>query len=227
MSKLQKFLVGVGVLAILIVAAVVGFAMFGDSNPFASDAGYSPSDEVLNPAEISKNPYQWKGHSGILDTAHVFVHMPNGQNVPIPYPGGGLKFEKMIDEHVATYSVMAAEEEVIPDGEIAVELPDSTPPDPRQMWRVFVEGPMDAVNGLGTKIQVSEVKFEGYYTPPAQPVAPAPPQTPDPQQAAPADAPPTTEPQQGEPTQAPPDNSTQDNNNAPQTPTAPQQSPPN
>jgi len=140
----------------------------------ASD-GYHASDEVMTPYALSKNPYKWRRHSGILDTVNVPVFWGT-TGVPatsIRYPGGALKFEKMIDEHTATYSVLFGEfgeGSLVPDGEIAVILPNSDPPDSSRPWRVFVEGPMEGSNALGTVIQVVTVRFEGCFVPPSPPV---------------------------------------------------------
>jgi hypothetical protein len=65
---------------------------------------YHP-DEIIKPYEISKNAYKLKGHSGILDTKRVMLVGPAG-NFPVAYPGGALRFERMIDEHTATYEVL-------------------------------------------------------------------------------------------------------------------------
>jgi hypothetical protein len=175
-----------GIVALIVVVLIIAFAIMnhtsqtdtsnqeaaqpsvpatsGDSQLSNDSEGYHVSNEIIRPYEISKNPYKMKGHSGILDTVYVPIIMGNGTRVSqFAYPGGGLKFEKMIDEHTATYSVLVGEEgSVIPDGEIAVILPDSNPPDSRRPWRVFVEGPMEGVNGFGAAIQVVTVRFEGY-----------------------------------------------------------------
>ena len=94
---------------------------------------YQESNEVMHPYDLSKNPYKWKDHSGILDTQNVPVLMGSADVVVTytGYSGAGLKFEKMIDEHTATFSVMVGEEgSMIADGEIAVILTDSDPPIP-------------------------------------------------------------------------------------------------
>jgi hypothetical protein len=143
----RYFLKAIAIIGIVtfLILVVLFFVMHSNVSP-----GYHASDEVISPDEICSNPYKLKGHSGILD-------------------GGRLKFEKMIEEHTATYAVWAGEESIIPEGEIAVVLPDSDPPDSGRPWRVFVEGPMGAVNGLGNKITVTAVRFEGYYVPPPKP----------------------------------------------------------
>jgi len=139
------------------------------SDKAATEEQYHPSDEVIYPYDISKNPYKLKGHSGILDTVHVFVGEV-GHQFPMVFPGGGLKFERMLDEHTATYEVLTAQREgLVPDGEIAVILPDSNPPEPLRPWRVYVEGPMDAVNGMGASMQITTIRFEGYFIPPPKP----------------------------------------------------------
>lgn len=126
--------------------------------------------EVVSPYDLSKNPYRWRGHCDILDTTHVPMVVGNGLRMGyVSYPGGALSFNKMLDEGTAVYEVMAAGEEVEPQGEIAVGVTDSNPPDSGRPWRVFVEGPMDAVNGLGTTITLTKVRFDGYYSPPQAP----------------------------------------------------------
>jgi TonB family protein len=126
----------------------------------------STSDEVIEPIDISKNPYRLKGHSGILDNRRVPLLVGDGTTQYAPYPGGNLRFSQMIDEHTATYQVLVGREDVYPDGEIMVVLPDSTPPDNNKLWRVAVVGPTKVVNGLGNTIVVCEVRFLGYYDPP-------------------------------------------------------------
>lgn len=138
-------------------------------------ATYHDSNEILDPYDLSKNPYKWKDHSGILDTVEVPVIMGNGTRMgQVTYPGGCLKFSKMIDEHTAIYEVMVAHEDVGPDGEIAVLLADSDPPSSLRPWRVFIEGPMEALNGLGQSITLTAIRFEGYYSPPPPEPAQAP-----------------------------------------------------
>ena len=150
MRYFLKAIVVVGAVALLILSVLFFVGLLSKARPSNASAGYHESDEVISPYEISRNPYKFKGHSGILN-------------------GGSLKFEKMIEENTATYAVLAEEESVIPEGEIAVILADSDPPDSGRPWRVFVEGPMDAVNGLGNKITVTAVRFEGYYLPTPKP----------------------------------------------------------
>jgi hypothetical protein len=174
------------------------------NNSVVSDTpeGYHESNEVISPYEISRNPYRLKGHSGILDTVNVPVLMGAGGVVAttVRFPGGGLKFEKMIDENTATYSVLVGEDgSVIPDGEIAVVLPSSDPPDSSRPWRVFVEGPVEGVNAFGAAVRDVRVIFVGYYVPPQPPVqvpqlptpAPAGNSEPAPTGPAPASAAPT------------------------------------
>lgn len=127
------------------------------------------SDDVIEPIDISKNPYRLKGHAGILDNRRVPLLVGDGTMQYAPYPGGNLRFSQMIDEHTAAYQVLVGREDVYPDGEIVVVLPDSTPPDSNRLWRVAVVGPTKVVNGLGNTIVVCEVKFLGYYDPPPQP----------------------------------------------------------
>jgi hypothetical protein len=186
-----------GFIALIVVVLIIAFAIInhapqtgtsnqdaaqpsattkgGDSGISNDSEGYHASNEIIRPYEISRNPYKLKGHSGILDTVNVPILMGAGGVVvtSVRYPGGGLKFEKMIDEHTATYSVLVIEEgSAIPNGEIAVILPNSDPPDSSRPWRVIVEGPMEGVNGFGAAIQVVTIRFEGYYVPlpPQQPV---------------------------------------------------------
>ncbi|MGP8251147.1 MAG: superinfection immunity protein [Terracidiphilus sp.] len=188
-----------GFLALIAAASVLAiiFGVWLHNGPNSSSTSASPaagglsqttptyheSNEVLDPYDLSKNPYKWKDHSGILDTIEVPVIMGNGTRMgQVTYPGGCLKFSKMIDEHTAIYEVMVAHEDVGPDGEIAVLLADSDPPSPLRPWRVFVEGPMEAVNGLGQTITLTAIRFEGYFSPPPPEPAQAP-QGPSPTEA--------------------------------------------
>jgi hypothetical protein len=171
-SKQKKLRIFSGIAAVVIVSACVGVWYLraterssNDRKSSDADSEYHESNETMTPYALSKNPYKWMGHSGILDTG-VLVMRGNGLEVA-HYPGIALQFEKMIDEHSAIYSVMTATDNTtIPDGEIAVILPDSEPPDPGRLWRVFIEGPREAVNDYGATLQIVAVRFEGYYYPP-------------------------------------------------------------
>jgi hypothetical protein len=136
MSKILTF--------VLMAATIIIVGLWWASGPGAKHAfshdEYQVSDELLDPSQIASNPYLLQGHSGIL--------------------GGYLRFERMIDEHTATYEVVAPG-----GGEIAVKLTDSNPPDPFRRWRVFVERPEEGTNVFGAPIKISAVSFEGYYIP--------------------------------------------------------------
>jgi len=125
------------------------------------------AQESFDPNVLVKNPYQFKGHSRVLDARQTPVLMPNGSQLRgtlVPFVC--MKFERMLDEHTAVYEVQAYEDGVVmPQGELAVILSDSTPPDPKQRWRIRVEGPMDGWNGFGAKITVTAVRFDGYRIP--------------------------------------------------------------
>jgi TonB family protein len=158
--------------------AALMFAVFSYSGaaqrvpPNSTVKNSTASDGVIEPIDISKNPYRLRGHSGILDTRRVPLLVGDGTIQYAPYPGGNLRFSKMISERTAAYQVLVGREDVYPDGEILVELPDSTPPDSNKLWRVTVIGPSEAVNGLGNTIVVCKVKFLSYYEPPPQPAPP-------------------------------------------------------
>jgi hypothetical protein len=126
------------------------------------------SNDVFDPNGLVKNPYQFKGHSGILNTNGTPVLMPNGsplRGTLIPF--ACMKFERMLDEHTAVYEVQAYEDGVLmPQGELAVSVRDSVAPDPSRRWRILVEGPMEGWNGFGAKITVTAIRFDGYYVPP-------------------------------------------------------------
>jgi hypothetical protein len=130
---------------------------------------YKPSDEIIDVYKISKNPFILKGHSGILDTIHIPLVRSDGFRTPMSLPGANLRFEKMLDEHTAVYAVVVVDESITTDGEIAVYLPDSTPPESTRPWRVYVDGPLQATNGFGAPMQVTVVRFEGYYVPQSNP----------------------------------------------------------
>lgn len=139
----------------------------GTASPLSSN--YKVSNEVLDPWELSRNPFKWKGTSGILDTARISMPMPNGQRAHIPYPGGGLHFSKMLDEHTASYDVIVGGYDAHEDGELIILLSDSDPPNPLRPWRVYVEGPYEGVNAFGGAVRDTAVRFEGYYEPPVEP----------------------------------------------------------
>jgi hypothetical protein len=74
----------------------------------------------------------------------------------------------MLDEHTAIYDVLVGNQSVLPEGVLAVIVPNSEPPNSARPWRVLVEGPIDAVNGLGQTITLTSIRFESYYTPSPQ-----------------------------------------------------------
>ncbi|MGO8719638.1 MAG: hypothetical protein ACLQMO_10505 [Acidobacteriaceae bacterium] len=110
--------------------------------------------------------------------------MPNGLYRKFPQLGpSSIRFDKMLDEHTAVYDVMTIDQAalaaadpdyMVPDGQIAVILPDSTPPSLAKPWKVLVEGPVTGTNAFGADLTVTTVKFEGYYEPPPPPPVPAP-----------------------------------------------------
>ena len=172
MSRTEKVLVSLGAFAIGLALLAWRGGQLADWADLAANP-YHPSDEVLSPYAISKNPYSFKGRSGVLDTLHVPLVTPFGQSsVAIGYPG--LQFEKMIDEQTATYSVLVGTEAVMPNGEIAVILPNNEPPDSSRLWRVYVIGTIEGVNGLGQTMNVPAVRFEGYYEGPLSASPPQP-----------------------------------------------------
>jgi hypothetical protein len=76
----------------------------------------------------------------------------------------------MLDEQTAVYDVMTVNlsylSSPIPDGQIAVIVPNSTPPEPQKPWKVLVEGPATGTNAFGANLNVTVIKFEGYYESP-------------------------------------------------------------
>ena len=71
--------------------------------------GFSRAEaQSFDPNSLVKNPYQFKGHSGILNTNGTPVLMPNGAQLRgtlIPF--ACMRFEKMLDEHTAMFEVEA------------------------------------------------------------------------------------------------------------------------
>jgi len=131
--------------------------------------GFNPdSNESFTPYLLSKNPYKWKGHSGILNTQYTTGIWPNGNISQVA--GYGVRFARMLDEQTAVYDVMTVNFSYLsspfPNGQIAVIVPNSTPPDPQKQWKVLVEGPVTGTNAFGATMNVTVVKFEGYYEPP-------------------------------------------------------------
>ena len=136
---------------LLVAVVIVGVMLLSHSE----SGGYSPSEQRLDPIEISKNPYKFQGQSGVLlDTPYL-----------------GMTFVNMLDEHTAAYKVNVGA--LFSTDEIAVNLEDSNPPDPARPWRVYVEGPTDVTNGFGASEKIGTVRFEGYYDPPPPPIQPA------------------------------------------------------
>jgi hypothetical protein len=122
---------------------------------------YHESDELLEPYKLAKNPYQWRGHSGVLVTRMPVID-PTGFVGYVPLPG--LKFDKMISEHIAIYDVIVTNEES--GDQLAVILSNSEPPKIGQAWRILVEGPLNGTSGLGAPLTITAVRFEGFYEPP-------------------------------------------------------------
>jgi len=81
--------------------------------------------------------------------------------------GAPFRFDRMLDEHTATYDIYADNYSGGIDGQIAVVLPDSIPPDLGRPWKVRVIGPLTVTNVFGAKLTIVAVKFEGYSDPPA------------------------------------------------------------
>jgi hypothetical protein len=187
MKGFLKVLAGVGIVTVCVLIIVSSSrtqnspgsnSSESSSSPAVSEAAnsspspvadpYNPnSNDVLDPNDLVKNPYEWKGHSGILDTIQMPIIAANGARMGFaPYPGGCMKFNKMLDEHTAIYEVMALDDGAVEsEGELAVILKDSDPPSSARPWRIFVDGPMEAVNGLDQTITLTSVKFEGYFVP--------------------------------------------------------------
>ena len=126
-----------------------------------------PHDEPLIPIDLvtlSKNPFKYKGRSGVLDTSKLPILTPDGtlMGYTTLAPYGSLKLDKMLDEHTAIYNIVNASLE--PDGQIAVKLPNSDAPDSGRLWKISVEGQLEGTNAYGASITVSSVRFEGYYS---------------------------------------------------------------
>lgn len=125
-----------------------------------------PHDEPLMPIDLvtlSKNPFKYKGHSGVLDTSKLPILTPDGTLLGYTTlaPYGSLKLDKMLDEHTAIYNIINASLE--PDGQIAVKLPNSDTPDSGKLWKISVEGQFEGTNAYGASVTVPAVRFEGYY----------------------------------------------------------------
>jgi|SRR5208283_3663785 len=217
MKGFLKGLLGLGIVAVCVLIVVHSSnrqtssetpssspAVAEDAKPGSSEVAdpYDPnSNDVLDPNDLVKNPYKWKGRSGVLDTVQLPIMAGNGARMGFaPYPGGCMKFNKMLDEHTAVYEVMAYEDGVVQSqGELAVILKDSDPPKSARPWRIFVEGPMGAVNSLDQAMTLTSVRFEGYFVPPSS--------QPKPEETTPAPA--TTKPEDSG-TQPPKESTPQD-----------------
>jgi hypothetical protein len=137
--------------------------------PVETAATYHESSEMMEAYQLSKNAYQWRGHSGILDAHMPLIRSDGKLEGWLPLPS--LKFNKMISEHVAVFEVMNSGEES--GDELAVVLPDSQPPDVTRPWNILVVGPLEGQSAGGAPITVTAVRFEGYYF---KPVSPPPPE---------------------------------------------------
>lgn len=139
---------------------LLGFVLLAIA--LAAHAQSAATPDAVLPYDLSRNPYQLRGRSVVLDTRRVPLIGTNSANFSIPLPSGNMRFEKMVDEHTALFSVLVGRNEYTEDGQLAVHLKDSTPPELTRPWRVFVEGPTPMVNGYGVSVQITQVRFEGY-----------------------------------------------------------------
>ena len=150
-----------GLLAIAVY--FLGLNQKSETRPNTDYAG-----EVFDPFELSKNPYRAKGHFGVLDTTRNWIRTEAGQRILVPHYGPCLKFEKMVDEHTAIFNILCGSRELFSQPQLAVELENSSPPDPSLPWRVYVEGAEVGENGFGAKFTVAKVRFDGYGMLPAK-----------------------------------------------------------
>jgi hypothetical protein len=129
--------------------SLLGFAAFYGARYLSGGmGGYTPSDQVLNAAEISKNPYRFKGMSGVMNANRLrFSNMAGDQTA--------------IYDNVLSYS----------SDQLAVHVDNNEPPSTGRWWRIYVDGTMNGTNGFGAPITIGEVRFEGYADPSPQPVA--------------------------------------------------------
>jgi hypothetical protein len=141
---MRMFLKVFGGISLLVVVVIVGMMLLPQAT-----IGYSPSNNVLNYAEISKNPYKFKGMSGIMNPVLI-------------------RFDHMAGDQTAIYESRF----IYASDQLAVTMDDNDPPRTDRWWRVYVEGPDDFTNGLGASIEVGEVKFEGYADPPPEAIPP-------------------------------------------------------
>jgi hypothetical protein len=174
------FLKVIGGVSLLVVAAIIYVTFFSKSA-----SGYTPSDTVLSANEIAKNPYKYKGMSGIMNPS--MMH-----------------FSNMAGDETAVYDMNF----VFSADQLSVTMDNNDPPSTNRWWKVYVEGASDFTNRLGATVTIGEVRFEGYADPPpqAQPpymqptyiAPPVPPQDQPAPQPQPAPAT-TTEPDQTSP----------------------------
>jgi hypothetical protein len=117
MSTFLKVFGGISLLAV----AVVVILMF---LPQALGE-YSPSDRVLDANGVARNPYKFKGSSGITNP-------------------GGMHFSNMAGDQTAVYDMNF----VYNADQLAVVVEDNEPQHTNRWWRVYVEGADDFTNGL-------------------------------------------------------------------------------
>lgn len=186
MSRLAKLICTIGIFATVgVILYLIGSVILGSaSNPPTQvsaanrsaggngDAASSSQSLLLYPAQLTKNGFKWKGQSATLDTLRMPVLSDNGNVMgSAPFPGGTLRFEKMLDEHTAMFQVLTLGDgdgvDVESEGEIAVITPDSDPPDSSKPWQVVVSEPLSGQNAMGGPVTVSAVRFMGYTKLPA------------------------------------------------------------
>lgn len=103
------------------------------------------SDSPLDPSEIVKNPYLYKGRSGRIEVSPSFAPMT---------------FERMVGENLAAYEIAGTGGFSV--SMIVVQLDDNVPPLVTRPWHVYVEDPEDLTNGFGATIRSAAIKFQGY-----------------------------------------------------------------
>ena len=153
-ARMKKVIKQLGIL----IGCFLGIGVIGPSRVsvplLAQTTAKADKPEVFDAIALLKNPYKWRGHTGILGaTANA-----NGWPMPV-----APVFVRMLDEHTALYELIDIYFGQNLGNNLLVVLPNSDPPGPSQgyctFWRVQVIGPASGSNALALRFPVQRSGF--------------------------------------------------------------------
>ena len=132
--------------------------------------------------DLMQNPFKYQHSVVLLDPRyfplivnHVFRQYQVSQD-SVSREYCGLRFEKMLNQDMAVYSIIASEQDpesgwhgsIESIGHLLVAIADAAKlPDTVRVWRVEPLGTTKTTNGFGAREDTPTVKFLDYWTPPA------------------------------------------------------------